>query len=329
MIIAMTLRDKVKPVILGISTTKLTDKEKELLQEHNPLGVALFRRNIEKNEKGEQNKDALIQLINEIKEVLGENSIIAIDKEGGRVQRLIKPTFYDAPPVKTFGDLAEEKGLEVAIEECKQNYSKIGKELKSLGINLDFAPVADLSHKGAHDVIGDRSFGSKPEIVAPLCLAALEGLRQEEVQSCIKHMPGHGRAGADSHKELPHVKASREELKKTDFKVFEELSSSDKVKLAMTAHIVYEAIDSNNPATLSKKVINYIRNEIGFKDRLIITDAIEMKALSGEIKDTAKETLKAGVDIVLLCTGIYEDSVNVLGNIEEVPMDKFADLFIV
>lgn len=323
----MPLRKTVKPIIIGISTTKLTDKEKTLLQEHNPLGVALFRRNIEKNEKGEQNKEALIQLINDIKEILGENSLIAIDQEGGKIQRLIKPTFYDAPPAKTFGDLATEKGLEVAIEECKQNYNKIGKELKSLGINLDFAPVADLSYEEAHDVIGNRSFGSKSETVVSLCLASLEGLQKEGIQGCIKHMPGHGRAKADSHKELPRVNASLEELKETDFKVFKELSASNETKLAMTAHIVYESIDPNTPATLSSKVINYIRNEIGYKG-LIITDAIEMKALNGEMQDIARKTLEAGVDIILECTGDHKNMVNVLGSVEETSIEKFADLFI-
>ncbi len=215
----MTLRKAVKPVIIGISNIRLTDDERKLLKDHSPLGIILFARNIEKNDKGEQNKEVLAQLIADIKEILGENSIIAIDQEGGRVQRLTKPTFYDAPPAKDFGDLAKDQGLEVAIEKCKQNYSNIGKELKALGINLDFAPVGDITHKEAHDVIGNRSFGAEPEIVMPLCIAALEGLQQEKVQGCIKHLPGHGRAKADSHKELPKVSNSLEELEKTDFKL--------------------------------------------------------------------------------------------------------------
>lgn len=328
MVSTMTLREKVKPVIIGIPDTELTNETRKLLQEHNPLGIILFARNIKKNDKGEQDKATLTQLISDVKEVLGENSIIAIDQEGGRVKRLTSPTFYDAPYAKKFGDLAGEQGLEIAVKECKKNYSDIGKELKEIGINLDFAPVADLRYENAHEVIGGRSFGSEPEIVVPLCLAALEGLQQEGVQGCIKHLPGHGRAKVDSHKELPKVKASLEELEKTDFKVFKELSAFEQVKLAMMAHIIYEAIDSDNPATLSPKVIDYIRNEIGFKERLIITDAIEMKALSGEMKDIAQKTLEAGVNIVLECTGDYETTIGVLGNVEEVSMGKFADLFI-
>ncbi|WP_419235008.1 beta-N-acetylhexosaminidase [Rickettsia endosymbiont of Nabis limbatus] len=321
----MTLRKAVKPVIIGISNIRLTDDERKLLKDHSPLGIILFARNIEKNDKGEQNKEVLAQLITDIKEILGENSIIAIDQEGGRVQRLTKPTFYDAPPAKDFGDLAKDQGLEIAIEKCKQNYSNIGKELKALGINLDFAPVGDISHKGAHDVIGNRSFGVEPEIVVSLCIAALEGLQQENVQGCIKHLPGHGRAKADSHKELPKVSTSLEELEKTDFKVFRELSSFDQVKLAMTAHIVYECIDPNNPATLSTKVIDYIRDKIGYKG-LIISDAIDMKALSGSMADITTNVLNAGVDIVLECTGKYENMLEVLGNVQEVLIDKFTDL---
>lgn len=321
----MTLRKAVKPVIIGISNIRLTDDERKLLKDHSPLGIILFARNIEKNDKGEQNKEVLAQLIADIKEILGENSIIAIDQEGGRVQRLTKPTFYDAPPAKDFGDLAKDQGLEAAIEKCKQNYGNIGKELKALGINLDFAPVGDISHKGAHDVIGNRSFGVEPEIVVPLCIAALEGLQQEKVQGCIKHLPGHGRAKADSHKELPKVSTSLEELEKTDFKVFRELSSFDQVKLAMTAHIVYECIDPNNPATLSTKVIDYIRDKIGYKG-LIISDAIDMKALSGSMADITTNVLNAGVNIVLECTGKYENMLEVLGSVQEVSIDKFTNL---
>lgn len=321
----MTLRKAVKPVIIGILNIRLTDDERKLLKDHSPLGIILFARNIEKNDKGEQNKEVLAQLIADIKEILGENSIIAIDQEGGRVQRLTKPTFYDAPPAKDFGDLAKDQGLKVAIEKCKQNYSNIGKELKALGINLDFAPVGDISHKGAHDVIGNRSFGVEPEIVVPLCIAALEGLQQEKVQGCIKHLPGHGRAKADSHKELPKVSTSLEELEKTDFKVFRELSFSDQVKLAMTAHIVYECIDPDNPATLSTKVIDYIRDKIGYNG-LIISDAIDMKALSGSMADITTNVLNAGVNIVLECTGKYENMVEVLGSVQEVSIDKFTDL---
>ncbi|MFP3121063.1 beta-N-acetylhexosaminidase [Rickettsia sp. R2] len=313
----MTIRQMVKPVIIGISGPELTDAERELFEEHHPLGVILFRRNIRKNDNGAQAKEALIKLIADIKEVLGENTIISIDQEGGRVQRLIAPTFYDAPAAQTFTD----------PQACKQNYSDIAKELREVGINLDFAPVADLIHEGADKIVGDRSFGGEPEVVVPLCLAAIDGLQEEKVGACIKHIPGHGRATVDSHKKLPIVDADIEELAKTDFKVFKELAKHYNIKLAMTAHIIYKALDPENPATLSKKVIDYIKNNIGFKG-LIISDAIDMKALSGSMADMTKEVLDAGVDIVLECTGEFNKMSEVLCSVSESSIDKFSDLFI-
>lgn len=321
------MRQEVKPIIIGISGSKLTESERELLKEHSPLGVILFARNIEENYQGEQDKELLIKLITDIKEVLGENSIISLDQEGGRVQRLKAPTFFNAPPAQTFGDLAEEQGLEIAIKACKENYTEIGKELKALGINVDFAPVGDLRYEGAHDVIGDRSFGSKPEIVVALCIAALEGLQSAGVIGCIKHLLGHGRAKEDSHKELPHVNASLEELERADFKVFKDLAATKTAKLAMTAHIVYESLDPINPATLSQEVIKYIRNEINYEG-FIISDAIDMKALTGGMKEIAQRTLRAGVDIVLECTGVLDNMTEVLESVEKITIDKFTDLLV-
>ncbi|WP_347939024.1 beta-N-acetylhexosaminidase [Rickettsia oklahomensis] len=314
----MTIRQMVKPVIIGISGPELTDAERELFEEHNPLGVILFRRNIKKHENGEQDKEALKALIDDVKGVLGENTIIAVDQEGGRVKRLIAPTFYDAPAAQTFID----------VQGCKQNYSNIAKELREVGINLDFAPVADLIHEGAHNIVGDRSFSSEPEVVVLLCLAAVGGLQKEKVQACIKHIPGHGRAKVDSHIWLPIIDTSLKELENTDFKVFEELAKQNNIKLAMTAHIIYKALDPSNPVTLSKKVIDYIKSSIGFKG-LIISDAIDMKALNGNMKDITKGVLDAGVDIVLECTGEWDKMSEVLSSVSKVSMGKFFDLFIV
>ncbi|ABV75344.1 Beta-glucosidase [Rickettsia akari str. Hartford] len=311
----MIIRQRAKPVIIGISGPELTDAERALFEKHNPLGVILFRRNIRKNDNGEQDKETLIKLIADIKEVLGANTIISIDQEGGRVKRLIAPTFYDAPAAQTFVD----------VQECKQNYINIGKELREVGINLDFAPVVDLIHEGADKIVGDRSFGSDLEVVVPLCLAAIDGLQEEKVVACIKHIPGHGRAKVDSHIGLPIVDTSLKELEDTDFKVFKELAKYDNIKLAMTAHIIYKALDPENPATLSKKVKAYIKNNIGFKG-LIISDAIDMKALSGSMADITKGVLDAGVDIVLECTGEFNKMSEVLGSVSEESIDKFSDL---
>ncbi|ADE30258.1 glycoside hydrolase family 3 N-terminal domain-containing protein [Rickettsia prowazekii] len=313
----MKIRQTAKPVIIGISGPELTDAERELFEEHNPLGIILFRRNIRKNEKGEQDKAALIKLIADIKEVLGDNTIIAIDQEGGMVKRLIAPTFYDAPAAQTFTEL----------QTCKYNYSTIAKELREVGINLDFAPVADLIHDGADKIISDRSFGKEPEIVVPLFLSAIAGLQEEKVTACIKHIPGHGRATVDSHIELPIIDTSLKTLEDTDFKVFKELAKYDYIKLAMTAHVIYTALDPDNPATLSQIVIDYIKSNIGFKG-LIISDTIEMQALSGSMADITKGALDAGVDIVLECTGEFNKMSEVLGSVAENSIDKFSDLFI-
>ncbi|AAU04160.1 glycoside hydrolase family 3 N-terminal domain-containing protein [Rickettsia typhi] len=313
----MKIRQTAKPVIIGISGSELTDAERELFEAHNPLGIILFRRNIRKNEKGEQDKAALIKLIENIKEVLGDNTIIAIDQEGGMVKRLIAPTFYDAPAAQSFTEL----------QTCKYNYSTIAKELREVGINLNFAPVADLIHDGADNIISDRSFGKEPEIVVPLCLSAIEGLQEEKVTACIKHISGHGRATVDSHIELPIIDTSLKTLEDTDFKVFKELAKHDYIKLAMTAHIIYTSLDPDNPATLSKIVIDYIKNNICFKG-IIISDTIEMHALSGSMTDITKRALDAGVDIVLECTVEFNKMSEVLGSVAENSIDKFSDLLI-
>ncbi|WP_341793057.1 MULTISPECIES: beta-N-acetylhexosaminidase [unclassified Rickettsia] len=326
---------QVKPIIIGIAGTELTAQEIELFQNHPPLGVILFRRNIKSEtitdglgEKIQiQDREQLTNLIGSIKEVLGEHCIISVDQEGGRVKRLIAPTFKSAPSAKTFADIARQEGIDIAVERCKQNYKEIAKELKELGFNLNFAPVADLRHEGAHDIIGDRSFGSTPPTVIRLCQAALEGLAEAKVIGCIKHIPGHGRATKDSHKALPSVEASLEELEKTDFYVFKELAILPVSKLAMTAHIIYKALDPDNPATLSKKVINYIREEIGFKG-LIISDAIEMKALSGGMADITEKAFAAGIDIVLECSGNFDNMTAVLGAAPACGVENFSELFI-
>ncbi len=208
------------------------------------------------------------------------------------------------------------------MQECKQNYSNIGKELREVGINLDFAPVADLMHERADKIVGDRSFGSEPEIVVPLCLAAIDGLQEEKVGVCIKHIPGHGRATVDSHIRLPIIGTSLKELEDTDFKVFKELAKHDNIKLAMTVHIISKLLILRILPPYQKKVIDYIKNNIGFKG-LIISDAIDMKALSGSMADITKGVLDAGVDIVLECTGEFNKMSEVLRSVSEDSIDKF------
>jgi beta-glucosidase len=325
---------KVKPVILGIQGTHLTDEEKNLLSQKHILGFILFRRNIEsvieKNEKGEvvkviQNKEQLISLINELKTLGGEETVIAIDQEGGRVRRLTTPTFEMRPSAKTFGDLYEQEGEEVAVAACRENFKSIGKELRELGIKINFAPVADLRHEGAHDIIGDRSFSSNKEIVTKLCEAALEGMKEEGVIGVIKHIPGHGRSKQDSHKELPKVDDSLEVLENTDFVVYKSLSN--KAEMAMPAHIIFKALDEENPVTLSEESINYIRENLGFKG-ILVTDALEMEALSKyTIAERAVKSLEAGCQIALECSGKIENMEAVLNAVGEVDAAAFEGLF--
>lgn len=316
----------IKPVILGISGTKLTESEALLLKTEHPLGVVLFRRNIESEiirdpKTGEiikviQNKEQLIGLITSIKEELGEHTVIAIDQEGGRVRRLTVPTFEMRPAAESFDKYELEEGSSL----CKQNYQSIAIELESIGVNMNFAPVADVRYKGAHDVIGDRSFSSTPKKVISFCKAALEGMCEVGISGVIKHIPGHGRSVKDSHLELPVVSTSLKELEETDFSVFRALGPFS--QFAMTSHIIYTALDDKFPVTLSKKAIQYIREEIGFKG-LIISDAIDMRALADSYTPAkiAQLTLEAGVDIILECTGDINNMQAVLGAVNEISLE--------
>ncbi len=319
----------VKPVIVGIKGTQLTPEERLLFKTEHPAGVILFRRNIDSEIVRDpvtkevvqviQNRQQLLDLVSSIKDELGEGAIIAIDQEGGRVRRLTVPTFEMRPSASTFGVMYDEKGMETAMTACKANFRDIARELNGLGINTNFAPIADVRYTGAHDVIGDRSFSSDPAKVFALCKAALEGTHEVGVKGVIKHIPGHGRSTKDSHTDLPIVTTSLSELEGTDFRVFRELAPFS--QWAMTAHIIYTALDSRQPVTLSKSAIQYIRDELGFRG-IIISDAIEMRALSsskspGEI---AQLSLEAGIDIILECTGDINNMSEVLGAVLEVDL---------
>jgi beta-N-acetylhexosaminidase len=280
-----------KAVIFGLQGVELSDVEREFFVRERPLGFILFKRNIESPAQ-------VKKLVRQLKECVEWDCPILIDQEGGRVARLKPPHWRNSPAVKYFADLAE-KDMESAKEAAYMNARLIGEELYSLGINVDCAPVCDLVFDGAHDIIGDRSFGSEPEKAATLARQMAQGLADSGVLPIIKHIPGHGRARVDSHESLPVVDASLAELRKTDFVVFSKLAD---IPWAMTAHITYTAIDAEHPATLSPKVINIIRNEIGF-DGIIISDDLSMKALQGTFTERAEGSIKAGCDLVLHCNG--------------------------
>lgn len=272
----------------------LTDAEKEFFRQHQPYGFIIFARNIE-------SPTQLKALTEELKATVRHEFVpILIDQEGGRVARLKPPHF---PIFPCCGDFESMPNPEEAAFE---NAYKIAQELIKVGVNVDCAPMLDVRQPDAHDIVGDRAFSKDPAIVAKLGRAFMEGLKKGGVLPIIKHIPGHGRAMADSHFELPRVTASYTELQ-SDFLPFKELNDAP---YAMTAHIIYDAIDPKNCATQSKKVIDVIRNQIGFKG-LIMSDDLSMKALTGSFAERTKRSLDAGCDLILHCNGDMAEMVEI------------------
>lgn len=287
----------IKSVIFGCSGPELTEEERAFFQETQPLGFILFKRNV-------TDPKQLKALVDDLKSSVDHEYVpILIDQEGGKVNRLTPPKFEEIKkPAKYFGDIAK-SNLAEAEELAFINYFKIGAELAKYGINVDCAPDSDLYYQDAHDVIGTRAFSEDVSTVVTLSNTAIKGLKAAGVEPVIKHLPGHGRANVDSHHELPRVDTSLEELENTDFAVFKQLTHA---KWAMTAHIVYDCLDPDSPVTQSARAINYIRDQIGFKN-IIITDDINMKALKGELDEITTKCYDAGCDIILQCSGKMAD----------------------
>jgi len=257
--------------------------------------LILFKRNIE-------NPAQVRELTRSFRETVGRpRAPVLIDQEGGRVQRLGPPHWPKFPAAEAMV-AASSNGA--AAETVRLGARLIAADLVPLGIDIDCLPVADLRHPGAHDVIGDRAYGSDPEKVARLARAAAEGLLAGGVLPVVKHIPGHGRAKSDSHLELPRVTASEDELERTDFLPFKLLAD---LPIAMTAHVVYEAIDAERPATVSRKAIDrVIRGFIGF-DGLLMSDDLSMKALAGSFAERTRGALEAGCDLALHCNGNFAE----------------------
>jgi beta-N-acetylhexosaminidase len=284
------------PVIFGLEGTKLTSEERAFFREVVPYGYILFARNIE-------NPAQVRVLTDSLRELTGHaQTPILIDQEGGRVARL-KPPHW--PEFKSAAALAA-CFFEDEKTACQQVYNQalaIAEVLTPLGINVNCAPVADIPVEGADPIISDRAYGHTPERVAKLAREMARGLMDGGVKPVLKHIPGHGRATVDSHLALPRVSASLAELRATDFAPFKALGD---LPYAMTAHIVYDAIDSEEVATFSEKCINLIRFELGFKG-ILMSDDLSMKALSGDFETRARKTLKAGCDLVLHCNGNMDE----------------------
>ncbi|MFY0309258.1 beta-N-acetylhexosaminidase [Leisingera sp. D0M16] len=281
--------------ILDADGLRLSADEKAFFRDADPFGFILFARNI-------QDADQVRALCNDFREAVGRNCMITIDQEGGRVQRLRKPLGREwLPPlehVQRAGDGAERA--------MYLRYRLIAHELHGLGIDSNCAPIADVACADTHEFLKNRCYGEDTQAVAAIGRAVAQGHLDGGVLPVLKHIPGHGRATADSHMDLPHVDAEPRTLEHSDFTAFRALNG---IPLGMTAHLVYDAYDSR-PATTSLVMMQLIREQIGF-DGLIMTDDISMKALKGSLTDIARDSIAAGCDVVLLCNAPLADRIAV------------------
>jgi beta-N-acetylhexosaminidase len=287
----------VRACILGCAGLRFTPEERDFFRRVQPFGLILFKRNIE-------NRRQVLDLTRAFREIVDrDDAPILIDQEGGRVQRLGPPNWPSFPAAARFGELYARNHAQ-GLDAVRLGARLIAAELAELAINVDCMPVADLRLPQTHDVIGDRAYAFEPDAVGRLARAAADGLLEGGVLPVVKHVPGHGRARADSHKELPVVDAPLAELDRTDFEPFRRLND---LPMAMSAHVVYSAIDPNLPATISHKVIaEVIRDRIGFAG-LLMSDDLSMQALSGSLGTRARAALAAGCDVVLHCNGRFPE----------------------
>ena len=295
-----------KPVIFGLAGETLSADERALFKVCDPAGYILFGRNI-------RDSAQLRALTDELRDVAGrEDLFILIDQEGGRVARMRPPVWPAFPPSGDFEPLYD-TAPSSAIEAVRCNARALGAMLAEVGITADAAPVLDIRQEGASDIVGDRAFGSEPMRVAALGRAMLDGLRAGGVVGVIKHMPGHGRALVDSHKELPCVEASAAELE-LDLAPFRALNQAP---AGMTCHCLYTAWDAERPASLSPVVIGeIIRGAIGF-DGLLMSDDLDMKALSGAADDLAAGVVSAGCDLALNCWARMDEMTAIAARLPE------------
>jgi beta-N-acetylhexosaminidase len=283
--------------ITAISGLELTDAERAFMRAERPWGFILFKRNVD-------NPRQVAGLVAELRNLVGvPNAPVLIDQEGGRVQRLRPPHWPLYPAGAVFGalyDIDPALGLKAA----RLSNRLIAADLTDLGINVDCLPIADVPVAGADDVIGDRAYGTAPAKVAAIARAVTEGLEQGGVLPILKHIPGHGRAMADSHLQLPTVDTPESELQRIDFAAFKPLAD---LPMAMTAHVVFSALDSAQPATTSATIIErVIRGVIGFQG-LLMSDDVCMNALAGSIAERTQAIVAAGCDMVLHCSGVLDE----------------------
>jgi len=279
--------------ITGVSGPELSATEREFIRLERPWGFILFKRNIEVPAQ-------VIQLVRELREAVGNpDAPVLIDQEGGRVQRFGPPHWPVYPPGAVFGTLYDiDRAL--GLTAARLSARLMAADLIDLGVTVDCLPLADVPVAGADAVIGNRAYGTEPGKVAAIARAVTEGLEQGGVLPVLKHIPGHGRATADTHFRLPEIDTSKAELERTDFAAFQPLGD---LPMAMTAHVVFSALDPAQPATTSATIIReVIRGVIGFQG-LLMSDDVSMNALAGSIAERTRAIITAGCDMVLHCNG--------------------------
>ena len=293
---------KSRAVIFGCAAHVLSADEVAFFASEQPWGFILFARNCDTPSQIKTLCDQLRQSVGRV------DAPILIDQEGGRVARLRPPLAPTRPPMKSFGDLLALDPA-AAARAARLGARLIAADLHALGINVNCVPMVDVRQDSAHDIVGDRSFGTDPEMVSALGAEVIAGCLAGGVLPIIKHIPGHGRALVDSHLDLPRVTATRAELQQCDFAPFKTLANSS--PMAMSAHVIYEAYDPDHCATQSPIIIeDVIRGEIGF-DGLLMTDDLSMKALGGSFEGRSAKALKAGCDMLLHCNGDMTQMVDV------------------
>jgi len=290
-----------KAFISGCAGKALTAAERALFASERPCGLILFARNVDTPEQ-------VRALVASFKEAVGsEEVLILVDQEGGRVQRFRPPHWRNMPPARCYGDLYE-TDPEAARAAAFAGAWLTAAELYDMGLNVNCTPCIDVPQKGAHDIIGDRAFSTDPDVVIALGRAVMEGTLAGGVLPCIKHVPGHGRAMADSHRALPRIDAMKDELEAVDFRPFQALHDAP---LAMTAHVLLPAFDERRPATVSPVIMGQvIRQQMGLTG-LVMSDDIGMKALKGPFAARARAVIDGGCDVVLHCSGNFAEMTEV------------------
>lgn len=292
-----------KAFISGCAGKSLTAAERDVFAAERPCGLILFARNVESPQQ-------IRALVDAFKSAVGSDEVlILVDQEGGRVQRLRPPHWRAMPPARCFGDFYA-VNPEAAKRAAFAGARLMAAELHDVGLNVNCTPCIDVPQEGAHDIIGDRGFSTDPDVVSTLGRAVMDGTLAGGVLPVIKHVPGHGRALADSHKSLPRIEASKEELEAVDFRPFIALHDAP---LAMTAHVLLPEYDERRPATVSPAIMGkVIRDQLGLTG-LIMSDDIGMKALQGSFAARTRAVIEGGCDVVLHCSGNFSEMAEVAG----------------